>query len=332
MSTIFRTFDPEGRILTELHPDGVAHTVIETSDVSPAESEVRYSFFQGLPGAEQVVVTSTYDSASALTSERRIITRTRSDGASQIVTAEAGRPGSVEVTTQANGAVTTTTFDNQGRKVLEVKGSGQSTSYKYDESGGKEETDNKGSVFHYSPAGSLCRIDYSHGGSHLFDGDFNCICEIDRKDKVTSHTYDPYGRLASTTHPDGEVEEFSYDGVGKRLLSTREISGLRRSAFWIPAGAFYFAAAFVAAKILPPPHGPLIDQALEPLRVAPALALPASLFGSLVLWWYWGKEGTVVAAIRGSRAAQLVPWLSKLVSDTPRRAQTEAESEEEVAA
>jgi RHS repeat-associated protein len=125
--------------------------------------------------------------------------------------------------TDAKGQTTTYTYDALGRRLTKVVG-GQTTNWSYDEAG------------HGASLGRLTDVTYPAGGKSY---SWNALGQqtaltacVGTTCESMSYTYDPAGRLATLTYPDGEVVTDTYAADG----NLNSVSNYVSSMSWSPAG------------------------------------------------------------------------------------------------
>lgn len=139
----------------------------------------------------------------------------------------------------------TYTYDNGGLVSSQTDARGQTTSFGYDQLSRRTTLTYPGGVqarwFYDEPGrgasiGRLTRTTYPAGSDeHNWDArglETSTTQCVDAVCKTLSSTYDPLGRLATLTYPDGENVSHGYDAAGR--LST--VAGYVTSMAWNPAG------------------------------------------------------------------------------------------------
>ena len=136
--------------------------------------------------------------------------------------------GRLTKTVNEEGAVTEYIYDADNRVVEMIDALGNSTTYTYDEMDRVlTVTDPRGGVttYTYTDRGDVATETDAEGYtiSYVYDGNHNMVKKT-TVDGDTTYVYDELDRLISTTTPDGKTETMEYDGLG-RVTSVTDKGG-----------------------------------------------------------------------------------------------------------
>ncbi len=124
----------------------------------------------------------------------------------------------LDTITDAEGYVTTMTYDIAGRKLTETDANGHTTSYTYDNMNRLLEVKNpygKTLSKTYDAVGNLIQeTDYEgHITKYTYDEINRLTSVIDALGSTTAYTYDPSGNKLKEIHPNGGETQYQYDAL-----------------------------------------------------------------------------------------------------------------------
>jgi RHS repeat-associated protein len=208
-------YDAKGHRTSET--DAAGNQTTYTFDADGREIARTYSRTNAVGVKESITLTRLLDS------EGRVLEETDAlGGITRTSYNTAGKPTQV---TDAQGRVTTYTYDAQARLIKTVYPDGTWEGTDYDANGNEvQKTDRAGRVTRhdYDALDRLVKVTYPDGSSEAteYDGAGRVSASVDPKGSRTANTYDAAGRLTETLDPAGGKTSDEYDANGNRTKTT----------------------------------------------------------------------------------------------------------------
>jgi YD repeat-containing protein len=127
-------------------------------------------------------------------------------------------------------ATTTYTYTAQGQLASVVDGDGYQTDYQYDAFGDRIQAQSQVTDLGQSPDAAnseITQYTFDHRGELLSQTDAMGTAAA----RSTSSQYDAFGRIVSTTDGNGNVIQYAYDGLGRRVSQSQIVQGASRQTF-----------------------------------------------------------------------------------------------------
>lgn len=243
-----RSYDEDGNVLKEIHPDGAVETFTydadgnQTSRTDGLGRTTTYTYDQRGNRTSQTdelgntttytydeddnliamvdpldeVTTFTYDGNGNRTSV------TYPDGTTESWTYDSR--GNLLTETDATGAVTRHTYDSQGRRISTVLPGGAERVTTYDADGRRaSQTGPSGTeTFGYDGLGNITTHHDPLGGQTLntYDPLGRRTEQVDPLGGIRTKTYDEHGNVVAETDATGAVTRHTYDAEGRKLSTT----------------------------------------------------------------------------------------------------------------
>jgi RHS repeat-associated protein len=251
-------YDSQGRVVfsTDSHVEGSTDPVYGTKSLYDSKGRsigsVRYkgsAISLSADGAATVAQygTEIYRTTTEYDNKGRV--KSSTDAYGNTTTYEYDNLDRQVIVKQADGIITETVYDKQGRvwkSVIKVGNDVRTTEYKYDMYGNIIETiqpdgttikaayNNKGQkisetnqlgqtrTFEYDDNGQLIKVTLPDGATYkyAYDAQGNQTSIIDPLSRETTFTYDDDGNQLTRTLPDGSTEYFEYDFKGRLIKQT----------------------------------------------------------------------------------------------------------------
>ena len=252
-----RTFDDDGRLLTEVMPDGATRTLSYTDGQLTGASQT--------VGGQTRDVALTRDAAAHVTSE--VVS-----GSQNVTTTYTYDPAGPLTQSVRNGAATSYAYDATGNRTSLTTPSGATTST-YDPAGQlTDQTDAAGTVtFGYDLAGRrTSQTDGTGTTSYTYDL-LGRLAGQTSPDGTWSWAYQPDGTLAAVTDPTGVQTSFAYDRAAVPQPLTTTSAGTTTAITRTPDGRAITAGTASQQTLSQDGWGHLLDG---PATVGPAVYAP----------------------------------------------------------
>lgn len=151
------------------------------------------------------------------------------------------------------------TYDEQDRVIHQVSGSGNSSTFVYDEETGITTVGDDATYtsvrYAHDPQGRLISITDIYGAvlTKTYDASGNLIGSVDRRGQTAAKIYDARGNQVSNTETGGITESFEYDSKDRLISSTNALGDVTRYSYVannrLPSSTTYANGSITTAEI-----------------------------------------------------------------------------------